>query len=736
MVVEHFNCWLTCFALIQVGFYSCKVSHHCKVKYDWKLESSSICFTYAVKKLLNYYEAVDYCKSLHSDMHLPIVKDRHTMKMLTDELESAGLSIHFFFGAKKENGTYLWADGSVLPENSKLWHGASGPNSGKQCLTLSPLFEVEDGVTYRGFKSVDCSRFNAKVVVCSSQTVSIAVKTPGIVNNQSQYGTAGIFSKSPTLGKFEESFISGVEKGENPLLELEATGVSAAMLLLNSSKVGVTEVAESGNWKFELKTFNVSSFQGATFSSIGRKATINIPKSLLNSGQGKINSTNAATVGIAYSSSLSSEIKLENTSKSSWKVDSDIISYSVVHERLNFTQPVTLMFSYKTQETVNLKLLRICAYWNTTANSWSKGGCVQVFVNSSVIICHCYHLTVFAALVQVGSSKEIEQLSESEVFVVTTLTHICFAFSYIGLLITIICHSSKVILRKECGFIRMNLSISILLAQTVYLVGIEQTKNETACKLIAVMLHYVYVAVGCWMLAEGINMVLMTITLVRVCDNRWKYALLGWVTPLVIVASSFATLHKSYGRKKSCWLSVDDGAIWAFAGPMLLILLLNIGALIVTIRATLNVRINRSKTETERLRVGIKSIIVLWPLLGLSWITGFFAIGPAAKIMQILFSISNALQGFFIFVFHCSRNAKINRTGFSRMTFSGSPGSSNNKVFPSGSVKKSPTKVQVKSSVLPNAGPGSFDVSLPPELLIKVQSKLGKEMQKTSPRGW
>ncbi len=43
-------------------------------------------------------------------------------------------------------------------------------------------------------------------------------------------------------------------------------------------------------------------------------------------------------------------------------------------------------------------------------------------------------------------------------------------------------------------------------------------------------------------------------------------------------------------------------------------------------------------------RIGIKALLVLIPLFGLTWIFGLFAVGSATKSMQILFSIFNGLQ--------------------------------------------------------------------------------------------
>lgn len=55
----------------------------------------------------------------------------------------------------------------------------------------------------------------------------------------------------------------------------------------------------------------------------------------------------------------------------------------------------------------------------------------------------------------------------------------------------------------------------------------------------------------------------------------------------------------------------------------------------------------------------IQNAISILMLLGLAWLFGFFAIGGAQFIFNLLFLICNSLQGLFIFLIFCVRNQEV-----------------------------------------------------------------------------
>jgi G protein-coupled receptor 133 len=57
----------------------------------------------------------------------------------------------------------------------------------------------------------------------------------------------------------------------------------------------------------------------------------------------------------------------------------------------------------------------------------------------------------------------------------------------------------------------------------------------------------------------------------------------------------------------------------------------------------------------------LKATAVLLPILGLTWGIGVFAIDTLSLTLAYAFTILNSLQGFFVFVFHCLLNKKIQK---------------------------------------------------------------------------
>ncbi|XP_031565172.1 adhesion G-protein coupled receptor D1-like [Actinia tenebrosa] len=70
-------------------------------------------------------------------------------------------------------------------------------------------------------------------------------------------------------------------------------------------------------------------------------------------------------------------------------------------------------------------------------------------------------------------------------------------------------------------------------------------------------------------------------------------------------------------------------------------------------------------SEYAHIKAGIKSAIVLMPLMGVTWVFGLLAVNRDTIVFQYLFAITNSLQGFWIFLSHMVFNNEV-RTAFKR----------------------------------------------------------------------
>jgi hypothetical protein len=75
------------------------------------------------------------------------------------------------------------------------------------------------------------------------------------------------------------------------------------------------------------------------------------------------------------------------------------------------------------------------------------------------------------------------------------------------------------------NYIHVNLSISLFVAQLLFVVGVDKTQNQIACQTIAVVLHYAFLVTFMWMLMEG---VVLYVALVRVFVTKPHRYVIGF----------------------------------------------------------------------------------------------------------------------------------------------------------------------------------------------------------------
>ena len=136
-----------------------------------------------------------------------------------------------------------------------------------------------------------------------------------------------------------------------------------------------------------------------------------------------------------------------------------------------------------------------------------------------------------------------------------------------------------------------------------------------------------------------------------------------------MVAVAAGVRWDDFGTAKYCWLTTRDGTIWAFVGPVLAILAVNIAVFVLVLRNILimGARMkSRRSSKDESLRYqqfkkGVRATMSFFSLLGVTWVFGALAIGKAAVAFFYLFALCNTLQGVFIFAFHCYADKNVRK---------------------------------------------------------------------------
>ena len=304
----------------------------------------------------------------------------------------------------------------------------------------------------------------------------------------------------------------------------------------------------------------------------------------------------------------------------------------------------------------------------------SRAGCETVCHNASHTKCSCSHLTNFALIFNVHEDSVAENNASLD-----SITYAGFTVSIACMLLTIAVFVGQKV-KSDRDIIHVNLCISLLTAELIFLFGISATEDALACSLIATSLHYSFLAAFAWMLLEGLQIYLM---LVRVFDfssssSTARNFSFGYLAPLAIVAGSFAMdllllevaeeardmchdphTSSSYGTRDYCWLRVDNQFILTFIVPAVVVICTNLGFLLFAIYTMVSHKFAASKRDASLLVSYVKGVTLLIFLLGSTWVFGLLNLVFNNIYLAYTFTLLNSLQGVGIFVFQCLLNTSL-----------------------------------------------------------------------------
>uniref|UniRef100_A0A665WP11 Adhesion G protein-coupled receptor D1 n=1 Tax=Echeneis naucrates TaxID=173247 RepID=A0A665WP11_ECHNA len=325
--------------------------------------------------------------------------------------------------------------------------------------------------------------------------------------------------------------------------------------------------------------------------------------------------------------------------------------------------------------TYNLTGSLYCTLWflnlSVISNEgvWSNTGCVRTDGNMTYSVCLCNHLTNFAILMQVVPLK----LTTGHRVALSAIGYVGCSISIFCLAITLVTFavlSSVSTIRNQRYHIHANLSFAILVAEILLLISAGFDPGTLPCKVMAILLHFFFLSAFAWMLVEGLHLYSMVIKVFGSEGSKhFYYYGIGWGSPLVICLVSTTSALNSYGEVDNCWLSLKNGAIWAFVAPALFVIVVNIGILISVTRIISRISGESYKVhgDANAVKLTAKAVAVLLPILGISWIFGVLAFNTHSLPFLYIFAVFNSLQGFFVFLFHCLLNSEV-RAAFKHKT--------------------------------------------------------------------
>ncbi|KAK3729995.1 hypothetical protein QZH41_000952 [Actinostola sp. cb2023] len=248
-------------------------------------------------------------------------------------------------------------------------------------------------------------------------------------------------------------------------------------------------------------------------------------------------------------------------------------------------------------------------------------------------------------------------------FTYSLLTFVCMLISIIALVFVLVTYSLFTELRTPPGINLMNLSISILLAQLLWILGSGQTDTPIACTVIAVLLHYFFLVSFVWtsIIAFDTWRAFTVKGRRSLADSKRKrlvhclwYMAVGWLSVMVYVAiciaidQSGSEFKVHYGSSRQCWIDNKKASLYLFAVPAGLTIVFNIVFYSMTVKA---IRDTRNQTrlindQSEKKRdYGV--YVRIGSLMGFTWIFGFIA--PFGwDFLWYPYIVLNGLQGVYI----------------------------------------------------------------------------------------
>lgn len=269
--------------------------------------------------------------------------------------------------------------------------------------------------------------------------------------------------------------------------------------------------------------------------------------------------------------------------------------------------------------------------------------------NGSIIVCHLLRENV--------SKKE-----SSRNQVLELLTFITFLLSMASLFLVIQTYAIFSELRRLPGKNLLNLSVSLLLAQLLWITGIRQTHQATICHVTAIIEHYLFLVSFVAMAAIAFHTCSVFASkdvsrnVSKMNENRkfYKYSAVVWAFPAVLVlACSVIDDQRVFDvyvndKLQVCWFSNKKAQEYFFVLPVGLILTFNV---VFFLRTVLLIHHERCEASfvTAQSKTFFLVYIKLFTLMGFSWFFGLLdVLIDSTSIFSYLFVIFASLQGVYI----------------------------------------------------------------------------------------
>ncbi|XP_015604427.1 diuretic hormone receptor isoform X2 [Cephus cinctus] len=267
---------------------------------------------------------------------------------------------------------------------------------------------------------------------------------------------------------------------------------------------------------------------------------------------------------------------------------------------------------------------------------------------------------------------------ESDVEITTMLYFVGYSLSLFTLIVAVSIFLYYKELRCLRNNIHTNLMFTYILADLMWILTtamqISLQTDVPTCIAIFSLLHYFHLTNFFWMFVEGLYLYLLVVKTFTGDNIKLRLCLvIGWGLPLLVIAvwaiaKSLAGVSSQTGNQVGLWRHCPwmspHPYDWFYQAPAIIVLGVNVIFLFMIMWVLITKLRSANNVETQQYRKASKALLVLIPLLGVTYI--LVLAGPTEGHVANVFSYARAIllssQGLSVALFYCFLNTEVQNT--------------------------------------------------------------------------
>lgn len=262
---------------------------------------------------------------------------------------------------------------------------------------------------------------------------------------------------------------------------------------------------------------------------------------------------------------------------------------------------------------------------------WSTEGCVKLSSEPNLITCKCHQLGYYALVLK----KTLKTSRKPLELGLVTWIGCGIAIMFIAITVTLLLVFRKSLQKQDTRFM-LCICLSLVCLLLVFVSGVSGT-SSSACRTVAALLQYFTLTTFCWVFLYALR---ASQRLVGSAQSEkgisllMKNALFAFGVPLLIVVISPSAAPRFYGSQDFC---VVHGAPF-YVGVLVPVIALIIGSIATLFRAGYAIhKSSRIKQENKEILLRPAVALVLFILIGVTWLSGTLAVWFATQISEWFF---------------------------------------------------------------------------------------------------